>query len=818
MSAIERFYSFDEISKLNALDFAKQNLGLQPADGQNHFNCPWRPGSDSESFLIGDGGWTDFTKSEGDPERGGGLISLVARTMFSSDIQRAQQFVGDTAGLTVVMRPSAVRKNRAQTLQDKGYKIAKAYDYLDISGDVVHQVLRYEHADPKLKKEFVQRTPSSWSMNGVQTLLYRLPQWINSDTVYICEGEKDADNLAIAGYPSTTNPSGAGRWEDHYNEWLKDKNVVIVEDNDQPGRDRTAWLLFRLKTVAASLRVLRFSTLPEHGDVSDWLLMNMGVANFDSIISAVIDPRTIQKPNEDFEAIQLAKEANKSEFTNYVIIESTESGKTKKDRIPKQINDLVAELKTRFLGFPRRIGEQLFDHDRKTGNIETIDKQAALSAWIQRKSKKCIAWGTGERYVTKEELYEAISAEAERYHTVSHVPDWPPAKGVYYAHGDMPQPDSEHCYFNQFCALFNNLANPVDLIMLKAFVASPLYYIPGVPKPLWIMDSEDGPGSGKTRLVEFVAELYGSERHPGVPVKASPYEINHKIEEVNKRLLSDSGRHSRIVFLDNVTGTLQSANLASMITASHITGRRSYGKGEESRPNNLVYAVTTNSATVDSDLAARAMYIMLKKPNYTSTFDTNVLDFIRQYRLHIIADLIDILKHNPGHPEIAPVTRVARFERDIIHKFCETVEDCELVLSNLETKKSETNIEEEYAKCIEETFEHRLVDLILGNAKAVFIRSEVARMWIEDAIPSLKKSGPDAIGLVSQLARSGMIQKVNPKVRRYPASKQNRRAGIMWGDFDPAGAIPAQIVGKGKDGKPGIVSMYNQPISEELPI
>ena len=30
--------------------------------------------------------------------------------------------------------------------------------------------------------------------------------------------------------------------------------------------------------------------------------------------------------------------------------------------------------------------------------------------------------------------------------------------------------------------------------------------------------------------------------------------------------------------------------------------------------------------------------------------------------------------------------------------------------------------------------------------------------------------------------------------------------------------IEKQIIGKGKDRKPGIVNMYNQPISEELPI
>jgi len=89
----------------------------------------------------------------------------------------------------------------------------------------------------------------------------------------------------------------------------------------------------------------------------------------------------------------------------------------------------------------------------------------------------------------------------------------------------------------------------------------------------------------------------------------------------------------------------------------------------------------------------------------------------------------------------------------------------------------------------------------------VFIRSDVAREWILKAIPELRKNGPDGIGVVHILSRSGLLPKVHPKIRRYPSSKDHRRAGIMWGEY--ARGVPVEIVGRGKDDKPAVVVAAN---------
>jgi putative DNA primase/helicase len=69
--------------------------------------------------------------------------------------------------------------------------------------------------------------------------LYRLPDVLKAETVYIVEGEKDTDRLWSLGIPATTNPHGAKKWREEYNQPLAGKQMVILPDNDKPGEQHT---------------------------------------------------------------------------------------------------------------------------------------------------------------------------------------------------------------------------------------------------------------------------------------------------------------------------------------------------------------------------------------------------------------------------------------------------------------------------------------------------------------------------------------------------------------------------------------------------
>src|SRR5437899_1684389 len=48
-------------------------------------------------------------------------------------------------------------------------------------------------------------------------------------------------------------------------------HVVILPDNDQPGRDHAAVVARSLRDLTISLKVVELPGLPPKGDVSDWL-------------------------------------------------------------------------------------------------------------------------------------------------------------------------------------------------------------------------------------------------------------------------------------------------------------------------------------------------------------------------------------------------------------------------------------------------------------------------------------------------------------------------------------------------------------------
>jgi hypothetical protein len=154
-----------------------------------------------------------------------------------------------------------------------GRRVVATYDYLDEAGVLLFQTVRYE------PKDFRQRRPDGtgdwlWNLGGIQPILFRLPQLLRASPglpVFVVEGEKDVLALERVGLVATCNPMGAGKWRPSYNEAFRDRHVVILPDNDEPGRRHAAQVVAALRGVAASVKVLSLPGLPAKGDVSDWL-------------------------------------------------------------------------------------------------------------------------------------------------------------------------------------------------------------------------------------------------------------------------------------------------------------------------------------------------------------------------------------------------------------------------------------------------------------------------------------------------------------------------------------------------------------------
>ena len=70
-----------------------------------------------------------------------------------------------------------------------------------------------------------------------------------SGLCFIFEGEKDVERAWEFGLSATCNSGGANNWKTEQSEWLKDRKICIVPDNDEAGKKHA-------KSVEHSLKKL----------------------------------------------------------------------------------------------------------------------------------------------------------------------------------------------------------------------------------------------------------------------------------------------------------------------------------------------------------------------------------------------------------------------------------------------------------------------------------------------------------------------------------------------------------------------------------
>lgn len=154
-------------------------------------------------------------------------------------------------------------------------RIVKTYDYVSATGELVYQSCRFE------PKGFSQRRPDGnggwiWNLKGVAPLPYRLPKLLAALTaeksVCIVEGEKDADRLNSLGLVATTNSGGAGKWTERHSQYFATgAKVILLPDNDDPGRKHAQSVARLLHGRGCLVKVINLPDLSPKGDASDWL-------------------------------------------------------------------------------------------------------------------------------------------------------------------------------------------------------------------------------------------------------------------------------------------------------------------------------------------------------------------------------------------------------------------------------------------------------------------------------------------------------------------------------------------------------------------
>jgi hypothetical protein len=171
------------------------------------------------------------------------------------------------------------------------------YPYRDEQGRLLFEVVRFpgkqfrrRRPDPQRPGEYV------WNNRGVRPVLYRLPAVRAADPaepIFVVEGEKDVDRLTRLGLVATCSPGGAGKWREEYGAALAGRDVIILPDNDDPGRAHTEQVAAAVAPHARSVRVVSLPGVPEKGDVSDYLNAGGSVEGIFDLVAGAPEYRPV---------------------------------------------------------------------------------------------------------------------------------------------------------------------------------------------------------------------------------------------------------------------------------------------------------------------------------------------------------------------------------------------------------------------------------------------------------------------------------------------------------------------------------------------
>lgn len=705
--------------------------------------------------------------------------SIVPAQLPAAAPQMQINIIGDLPSAL----PMPPQNHYEQLLQD-GFKVVKEYSYTNANGELVFSVLRLEKDD---KKEFLQRAADgSFFVKDVEKVLYNLPSVIRADKVYICEGEKCADCMIEHGFIATTASAGAGkgRWNSSYSECLRGKDIVILTDGDEKGKGYGLLLANELSRYAKTVKVITPIDEPKKDIVDYFMLGKNSLDDFAKLEESTPIYKTPRFGEVTAEMVEIAKLKNETPFSNYV--ERKENGKTIFE--PIQPLDLLNDFFARFLNFPCLLGkDMLFDHDRDTHEIIELDKPQKLFAWINLKSKKNYLWKSANGFVEKQEFYNMVCQHAHRFELISSTPDFPFNPSTYYTYPTLPPPSPTHEYFNRFCESFTP-DGKFGLQLIKAIFLTPMYYKTSATKPSWIIDSRYGKGVGKTTIYDLIAKLY----------MCAPIQVHRSTfknsDELDKRLVSNSGRKSKIFAIDNIEGKFSNEILAQYITASTLSGRAPYSAGEDSRPNNLTYIITCNSAEINGDLTSRSYFLYLKRFNNQNTrWKEDREHYIEQYRWHIFADMLDIISNHKIY-DCDCFSRHRQFEMDVMQAVCDTEEDYKGMMEEIQASAVVANVDSESCQEIIDIIANELTDLKFNpQTDSVWIPTNVLKKWLND-------NGIDkTIANIRQYVIDKHTERLDISIEQFPrTSGKARTRGVMWvGEKATRDmAITLQMIGK----------------------
>lgn len=530
----------------------------------------------------------------------------------------------------------------------------KVYDYTDADGKLLYQVLR------KPGKKWTQRQPDGNggfipNVKGVPRVLYHLKELAArpDDRVFVVEGEKDADRLAALGLLATTNSGGAEKWRDDYGADLKDRDVVVLPDNDDPGRRHAKQVAESLRVEARSVRIVTLPGLGPKQDVSDWL--DAG-GNLDQLLM-LVDQTPEVKDNDASGAVVTRPSIETHDRPLRDILDDAQAAVMSANDPPRLFN--VAGSLARLRDFGQ--GPQ----------IDILDERAATSLlaraadWVKTRGNSSInvkppkeaaadiivnphpdlpqldaviatpIFDRDWRLVTE----RGYHPEARLWLHVDQAGAWP----------EVPTYPSPKAVQEALSLILDDLLVdfPFTSDSDKAHAVAALL-LPFArrmfdgPTPIHLIEAST-PGSGKSLLAELIAMI-------ALGHSAGSTTLTTNEEEVRKKLTAILSRGASVITIDNIQGGLWSAQVASAITAE-VWEDRLLGKTQMvTFPNRALWLVSGNNPKLSMEVARRCVRIRLdtgeEQPWKRAGFKHDpIREWVRQNRRALVQAVLTLIQH-----------------------------------------------------------------------------------------------------------------------------------------------------------------------------
>jgi len=571
------------------------------------------------------------------------------------------------------------------TIKASPARIVAEYDYQNAGGVVVFQKVRKE------PKSFVIRhrpgPGAEWIWKKPELAaypLYQLPSIqaaiATGRTIYIVEGEKDVDRLATNLRIATTNFEGASKkaqkpkWRKEYTDQLTGAAlVVLIPDNDEPGRAHMQNIARQLQGKVAELRWLELPGVPKGGDVSDWVDQGHTIEELDALIAQASAPPIDNDPPDNDAAEQPER------FVRPATVQVVAGG------LPEATDEAEAALIQHGAGIYQRSGylcrishQQAatvrgITRPRGAVTITPLDRDSALDKlnrfirfekWNEKaeKYKRCHAPAAVAMTLLARSgawrfppLIGVVSAPTLRPDgSVLEKPGYDPETGLFFdiQKEDFPPiPAAPSLADGQQAIRFLNeellnrpclnsdrpedcgfsFAQPSDRSAALAALLTALVR-PSLPTAPIFLKRATRPGSAKTLLADIPA-LVATGR------PATIFELGADADEVEKRMLSVLLAGDSVVNLDNLEVPLGGATLCKVLSGETITGRLLGFNKTATVPTAALFLATGNNIQVVGDMTRRVVVINLDPQSEAPEnrqYDRNLMTWIPENRPRLV--------------------------------------------------------------------------------------------------------------------------------------------------------------------------------------